>query len=53
MYSNKSYFIYGFGAGNIWVIIKFELISGPSKKGNLFCVNFFIFHGKTINLELR
>ena len=51
MYSNKRYFIFGFGAGNIWVIMKLEHILGLLKKekGNLFSVNFFILHGKTIN----
>ena len=51
MYSNKRYFIFGFGAGNIWVNMKLEHILGLLKKekGNLFSVNFFILHGKTIN----
>ena len=54
MYRNKSYFIFGFGARNIWVIMKLEHILGLLEKeiGNLFGVNFFIFYGKTINLEL-
>ena len=43
-----------FGAGNIWVIMKLEHIFGLLKreKGNLFSVNFFIFYGKAINLDL-
>ena len=55
MYSNKRYFIFSFGAGNIWVITKLEHILGLLKKekGNLFGVNCFILHVKTINLELR
>ena len=28
MYSDKCYFIFGFGAGNIWVIIKLDNILG-------------------------
>ena len=50
-----SYFIFGFGAGNIWVIMKLKHILGLLKKvkGNLFSVNLFILYGKTINLELR
>ena len=42
MYSDKSYFIFGFGAGNIWVIMKSEHILGllEKEKGNLFSVNF-------------
>ena len=31
MYSNKSYFIFGIGAGNIWVIMKLEHILGLLK----------------------
>ena len=52
MYSNTSYFIFGFGAGNM---DHYEIGAhfGTSKKINLFGVNFCILHGTTINLELR
>ena len=55
MYGDKKYFIFGFGAGNIWIIMKLEHILGLLKreKENLFSVNFFILHGKTNNLEVR
>ena len=48
MYSNRSYFIFGFGAGNIWIIMKLEHIWEllKEKKGNLFSVNFLFFMGK-------
>ena len=54
MYSNKSYFIFVFGAANIWVTMKLEHILGLLKKekGKLFYVNFCILNVKTINLEL-
>ena len=44
MYSDKSFFIFGLGAGNIWVIMKLEPILGllEKEKGNLFSVIFFI-----------
>ena len=44
MYSDKSYFILSFGAGNIWVIMKLEHIFGllEKEKGNLFSVIFVI-----------
>ena len=53
MYSKKVILSLVFG-GNIWVIVKLEHIFGllKRKKGNLFSVNFFILHGKAINLEL-
>ena len=47
MYSNKSYFIYGFGAGNI-IMGHYQIGAhfGSSKKGHLFCVNLLFFMGK-------
>ena len=53
MYINISYSIFGFVAGNRWLIRKLEPMLGLLKKekGNLFSVIFFILHGKTINLE--
>ena len=52
MYSIKRYFIFGFGAGKM---DHYEIGAhfGPSKKRNLFGVNFCILHGTTINLKLR
>ena len=53
MYSNKGYFIFGFGAGNIWVFKKFEHILGLLKKEkNVYCELFYS-SWKKINLELR
>ena len=52
MYSNTSYFIFGFGVGNMdhyGIGAHF----GTSKKRNLFGVNFCILPGTTINLKLR
>ena len=45
MYSNKSYFIFAFGAGNPWVFMKLEHILGLLKKEkeNLLSVNFLFF----------
>ena len=52
MYSKKVILSLVF-LGNIWVIMKLEHIFGLKReKGNLFSVNFFILHGKAINLEL-
>ena len=55
MYSNKSYFIFAFGAGNPWVFMKLEHILGLLKKEkeNLLSVNFFILYCKIINLGFR
>ena len=59
MYTNNNYFIFGFGAGNIWVNIKLQHILGLPKKEkiNLLSVilfySFFILYVKTINSKLR
>ena len=41
MYSNKIYFIFGFGAGSIWVIMKLEHILGLQKKKTFVWCDFF------------
>ena len=53
MHSNKSYFIFGFGAGKHMnhYEIGAHIGTAQKEKGNLFSVIFFILHGKTINLE--
>ena len=43
MYSNKSYFIFGFGAGNIWIIMKLEHIWELLKKKVICLVWIFLF----------